>query len=312
MEKINKNHKLIKDLFKDKLKRHDVGALSEIDIVEQSMQEQWKENAERIDPEIGEQIWEKILREYKVRSKRKLIRRIYYPLAAACVALVAVLGGWLFYMNSDFFLKEEFSEIVATQNMLYQLPDSSEVWMYPNSSIRFAKDFNKDRRVWLEGSSMFHVRKQHGNTFKVYIDKAFIEVKGTRFLVDKKEAGNNEITLFNGCVEFNMEATGKQVVMKPLEKIFYNSVNTEIKIQKIENIEWQDGKFKFDVMPLNRLISIINQMYHANIVYEGKDASSPFSGTIRQEETLDDIILKICFLMNLKEERTGNKIIIRN
>ena len=106
------------------------------------------------------------------------IRDSYYPLAAACVALAAVLGGWLFYVNSDFFVKEEFAEVVATRNMLYQLPDSSEVWMYPNSSIRFAKNFNKDRRVWLEGSSMFHVRKQHGNTFKVYIDKAFIEVKG--------------------------------------------------------------------------------------------------------------------------------------
>lgn len=39
-------------------------------------------------------------------------------------------------------------------------------------------------------------------------------------------------------------------------------------------------------MPLNRLISIINQMYHANIVYEGSDETSPFSGTIRQEEVL--------------------------
>ena len=65
-------------------------------------------------------------------------------------------------------------------------------------------------------------------------------------------------------------------------------------------------------MPLNRFISIINQMYHVNIVYEGKDETSPFSGTIRQEEALDDIILKICFLMNLKEERVGNTIIIRN
>ena len=294
---------LIRKLFSDRLKKDELKDLSEIDMIERKMKVQWEEqnpiaeNSERVDPEIGDYIWAKIVKEYKVRSKRKSIRQFYYPLAAACVALAAVLGGWLFYVNSDFFVKEEFAEVVATRNMLYQLPDSSEVWMYPNSSIRFAKNFNKDRRVWLEGSSMFHVRKQHGNTFKVYIDKAFIEVKGTRFLVDKKEAGNNEITLFNGCVEFNVEATGKQIVMKPME---------------IENIEWQDGKFKFDAMPLNRLISIINQMYHANIVYEGKDETSPFSGTIRQEEVLDDIILKICFLMNLKEERVGNTIIIRN
>ena len=203
-------------------------------------------------------------------------------------------------------------ELQAMGNTEHEQAESMKRYIREVFIPEYAKNFNKDRRVWLEGSSMFHVRKQHGNTFKVYIDKAFIEVKGTRFLVDKKEAGNNEITLFNGCVEFNVEATGKQIVMKPMEKIFYNSVNAEIGIRKIENIEWQDGKFKFDAMPLNRLISIINQMYHANIVYEGKDETSPFSGTIRQEEALDDIILKICFLMNLKEERVGNTIIIRN
>lgn len=167
---------LIRKLFSDRLKKDELKDLSEIDMIERKMKVQWEEqnpiaeNSERVDPEIGDYIWAKIVKEYKVRSKRKSIRQFYYPLAAACVALVAVLGGWLFYVNSDFFVKEEFAEVVATRNMLYQLPDSSEVWMYPNSSIRFAKNFNKDRRVWLEGSSMFHVRKQHGNTFKVYID----------------------------------------------------------------------------------------------------------------------------------------------
>lgn len=66
------------------------------------MKVQWEEqnpiaeNSERVDPEIGDYIWAKIVKEYKVRSKRKSIRQFYYPLAAACVALAAVLGGWLF------------------------------------------------------------------------------------------------------------------------------------------------------------------------------------------------------------------------
>lgn len=310
--------KLIKKLFSDRLKKEELKELSEIDMVEYRMKEQWEEynpmaeNYERVDPEIGDYIWEKILKEYKMSSKRRFIRRLYSPVAAACVILVVLVGGWLFYMNSDVATEDKYMEIVAAQDMLYQLPDSSEVWMRPSSSIRFAKDFNKDRRVWLQGTSMFHVRKHNGSTFRVYIDKAFIEVKGTKFLVDKKEQGNNEITLFNGSIEFNIETSGKQVLMKPMEKIFYNSVSTEMQIQKIENIEWQDGRFKFNGMPLNRFISIINQMYNANIVYEGKGEVSPFSGTIRQEESLDDIILKICFVMNLKEERVGDKIIIRN
>ena len=54
------------------------------------MKVQWEEqnpiaeNSERVDPEIGDYIWAKIVKEYKVRSKRKSIRQFYYPLAAAC------------------------------------------------------------------------------------------------------------------------------------------------------------------------------------------------------------------------------------
>ena len=115
---------LIRKLFSDRLKKDELKDLSEIDMIERKMKVQWEEqnpiaeNSERVDPEIGDYIWAKIVKEYKVRSKRKSIRQFYYPLAAACVALAAVLGGWLFYVNSDFFVKEEFAEVVATRNML--------------------------------------------------------------------------------------------------------------------------------------------------------------------------------------------------
>ena len=65
-------------------------------------------------------------------------------------------------------------------------------------------------------------------------------------------------------------------------------------------------------MPLKRLIPIINQLYHTNIVYEGKSDQSTFSGTIRQDEPLDDVILKICFIMNLKKESAKGKILIKD
>lgn len=315
---MNQKSRLIKKLFSDRLKREELIELSEMDLLDRTFKQQWKAyNAEeaiqeRIDPVIGDYIWKRILKEYKTRSKRRHMRRVQYSLAAACVALVAVIGGWLYYVNGDFFEKEKYIEVVAGRNMLYLLPDSSEVWMYPNSSIRFAENFDKNRKVWLEGSSMFHVRKLDGKTFKVYFDEAFIEVKGTKFLVDEKAPEDKEITLFEGAIDFNIETTGEQVAMNPMEKIYYNPLSAAIIVEKIDHIECQDDRFKFNAMPLKDLISIINQMYHTNIVYEGKDAMAPFSGTIYQDTPLDEIIQKICFLMNLKEERAGSEIIIKN
>lgn len=312
MKKINKNHKLIKNLFQDKLKRHDVGALSEIDIVEQSMQEQWKENAERVDPEIGERIWARIQKKYKMSTGKRYLFQIRQPLIAACITLALIIGGYFFYTGISTLEKQEFVEVLAESDMLYVLPDSSKVWMHPESSIRYAKNFTKDRKVWLKGSSLFEVQKYPGSKFQVYIEKAFIEVKGTKFLIEKIEDGKNEITLFHGCIAFNAEHTGEEIIMKPLQQIIYDPSDSKIQTRNIENIEWQYGKFKFNAMPLKQLLHIVNQIYNTHIIFAGKEESSPFSGTIRQDESLEDVVDKICFIMNLHKKTDNDSIIISN
>ena len=303
---------LIKKLFQDKLKRHDVGALSEIGIVEQNMREQWKENAERVDPEIGEQIWTKIQKEYKMSAGKRYLFLIRQPLIAACITIALIVGGYFFYTGIFILEKQEFVEVLAENDMLYVLPDSSKVWMHPQSSIRYTKNFTKDRKVWLKGSSLFEVQKHPGSKFQVYIEKAFIEVKGTKFLVEKIGNGKNEITLFHGCIAFNAERTGEEILMKPLQQVVYDPADSKIQTQDIENIEWQQGKFKFNAMPLKQLLHIVNQIYNTHIVFEGKGENSPFSGTIRQDESLADVVDKICFIMNLHKKTDGDKIVISN
>ena len=70
---------LIRKLFSDRLKKDELKDLSEIDMIERKMKVQWEEqnpiaeNSERVDPELGDYIWAKIVKEYKVRSKRKSI-----------------------------------------------------------------------------------------------------------------------------------------------------------------------------------------------------------------------------------------------
>lgn len=311
-ERINKNHKLIKSLFKDELKRREAGELSEIDVVRRNMWMQWKETAEKVDPKIGEQIWNKIQREYKMSVRRRYLFRIRQPLIAACVSLILMIGGYFIYRGIPANEKVEMMEILAKGEMLYVLPDSSKVWMHPESSIRYVKDFTKDRRVWLRGSSLFEVHKCPGSKFQVYLEQAFIEVKGTKFLVEEMEDGKNEITLFHGCIAFNAEHTGEKITVKPLQQVIYDPSDSRIQTRNIENIEWQDEKFKFNAMPLNRLLHIINQIYSTHIVFEGKGESSPFSGTIRQNEPLADVIDKICFIMNLHKRTDNGRIIISN
>lgn len=175
-------------------------------------------------------------------------------MAAASVAILLLIGGLWMILGDNKAEMNELVRIEAQQSMMYILPDSTKVWMKPGSSIQFAKDFNKDRKVWLSGNSLFEVYKHEGSTFQVYIDKAFIEVKGTCFHIKQTDAEKNEITLFRGKIEFNVESTGQKTVMKPLQRVIYNPRNAEMRVEQITNIKWENGKYNFTDIPLQELI----------------------------------------------------------
>ncbi|WP_294479847.1 FecR family protein [uncultured Bacteroides sp.] len=209
-------------------------------------------------------------------------------------------------------MSDETIKIVAEQSRMHVLPDSTKVWMEAGSSIKYAKAFNLNREVWLEGNSLFEVCRHEGSTFKVYITKAFIEVKGTFFLVKQQNSEKNEITLFNGKIEFNVESTGEKTIMKPLQKMIYNPTSAQTQLTDINNLNWENGKYTFTNTPLQKLIEIINQMYDTNIVLSNAiEHESAFTGSIRYDESLEDVLSKVCFTLNLSREKKGKHIIIK-
>ena len=185
--------------------------------------------------------------------------------------------------------------------------------MQPGSSIRFAENFKECRDVWLKGNSLFEVRKNSGSKFRVYIDKAFIEVKGTCFLIKQNNPNANEITLFNGSIEFNIESTHDKIAMKPLQELVYNPVSARTQLRRIENIEWQNGRYNFTQFNLEHLTRIMNQMYGSHITISDKvNKNCAFTGSIRYDESLEDVIDKICFSLNLRSKEMNEGILIYN
>lgn len=312
MDKVEKK-RLIKSLLSGGLTKKQRREFADLEPVDIEIRKQWDESGNSlVNVEIKEQIWKKVKNrcEYKERNQVPVELRWYF--AAASLALLLTIGGFWLKLNGDK-IADEFIKITAQQSQMYTLPDSTKVWMEPGSAIRYAKTFNKDRKVWLSGNSLFEVYKHEGSTFQVYIDKAFIEVRGTCFHVKQSNAEKNEITLFNGKIEFNVEATGQRTVMKPLQKVIYNPSNAETRIEQIANIKWENGKYNFTDIPLQELISIINQMYNSYVILDkGLNHESAFTGSIRYDEPLEDVVNKICFTLNLNKEEHANRIIIKN
>ena len=311
MDKVERK-RLIKSLLSGRLSKKQRKAFADLESVDIEIKKQWNESGNRAaDMAIKEQIWKKVKTKCEYRKNNRVLVELRPYLAAASVAILLLIGGLWMILGDNKAEMNELVRIEAQQSMMYILPDSTKVWMKPGSSIQFAKDFNKDRKVWLSGNSLFEVYKHEGSTFQVHINKAFIEVKGTCFLVKQDDIKQNEITLFHGKIEFNVESTGKKIVMQPLQRVTYNVDNAQTQIENISNISWENGRYNFEDVPLTQLIETVNQMYNTNIVLKrnlGKKAL--FSGSIRYDETLDDVLDKICFSLNLTIETHNEQIII--
>jgi hypothetical protein len=311
MDKVERK-RLIKSLLSGRLSKKQRKAFADLESVDIEIKKQWNESGNRAaDMAIKEQIWKKVKTKCEYRKNNRVLVELRPYLAAASVAILLLIGGLWMILGDNKAEMNELVRIEAQQSMMYILPDSTKVWMKPGSSIQFAKDFNKDRKVWLSGNSLFEVYKHEGSAFQVHINKAFIEVKGTCFLVKQDDIKQNEITLFHGKIEFNVESTGKKIVMQPLQKVTYNVDNAQTQIENISNISWENGRYNFEDVPLTQLIETVNQMYNTNIVLKrnlGKKAL--FSGSIRYDETLDDVLDKICFSLNLTIETHNEQIII--
>ena len=304
MDKVEKKS-LIKSLLSGRLTKKQRREFADLEPVDIEIRKQWNESGNRIvNMEVKEQIWKKVKARCEYKKKNQVLVGLRWALVAASFTLLLIIGGhWLTSKGDK--IADEFVKVTARQSQMYTLPDSTKVWMEPGSTIKYTKAFDKDRKVWLSGNSLFEVYKHEGSTFQVHINKAFIEVKGTCFLVKQTDAEKNEITLFNGKIEFNVEATGQRTVMKPLQKVIYNP--------SIANIKWDNGKYNFTDIPLQELIGIVNRMYNSDVTLDkGLNHESAFTGSIRYDESLMDVINKICFSLNLNKEEHTDGIIIKN
>lgn len=315
-ENIDKKQKLLKQLLTGRLTLTKTRDISEWETVEKEMMRQWKQSAdEPMEPIIKHQIWVKIQRKLKrdALSQPKKLLQMWHLIAASIAILLTVGSYWLVSKQTNKLSTDELVQINASQNQLYILPDSSRVWMEKGSSLKYASSFSQNRKVWLTGNSLFEVRKHTNKTFQVQIHKAFIEVKGTAFLVKQSDPRKNEIALFNGEIELNVQATGEKLIVKPSQKVIYDSTNGDTKLQDIENINWKNGKFHFTDIGLSKLIEAINQLYETNIIIGNEvNTNTAFTGSIRYDESLEDVIEKICFSLNLSQEKKDGIIKIHN
>ncbi|WP_300704413.1 FecR family protein [Bacteroides sp.] len=300
---------LVEKCFRNESTEEDRRILSEAEEVQHCMEKQWRQGGTIIDKNREERIWNKVQRSCKQTSNFNTRRTFYWKWAAASVIILLMLGGTLLLNNEGGDKPMEYNEVYADGCRTLLLPDSSKVWLQSGSTLCYARNFDHQRDVHLKGDAIFEVNRQEENPFRVYIDEAFVEVKGTVFRVNSDE-DYSEVTLFSGHIDLHAQTTKQVVSMVPNQRAFIDH-NNNVTLKTIDCLKWEDGRYVFNELQLDSLLRVINDIYGIHVVLDkGISPLSQFSGSIYFDDIPLTVIRKICYNLNLEYHANEKEVVI--
>lgn len=304
---------LIKKALSEDASAEEIEELAKLPNVERRMKAQWADSGkEEADNRLEQRIWQRI--ENGCCNKQSKMKKWLYVrrvVAAACIALLAVAGIYWLNAYMDEVSMPRFIDLVAHESRRILLPDSSLVWLKDGSSIRYKKRFAKDRKVWLQGEAIFEVKKQEESPFKVLLDATFVEVKGTVFRVVNRKEQPQEVDLFSGKVEFNAAANNRKVTMRPNQYLVYAPEKDELEVREMDRVNWKDGRYTFRETRTDTLIRIVGHIFNTPVVMADEVGENEyFNGSIRMDETLEDVLEKICYNLDINYKKEENRYIL--
>lgn len=236
-------------------------------------------------------------------------------LAAATVALLIAMGGWLqMALESDptFVVTANNSGIVQE----VPLPDGTIIQLNNRSKLIYPEQFTGDlREVFLEGEAYFDVAHNKKKPFVVSTGELKIRVLGTKFTVNAISM-NSQITttLLEGSIDVSDSIEHK--LMKPNQQLTYDINTRKMSLVDLANAEkevrWTKNLWVLSDTPLLTICQRLEQQFGVKfIVVNDALIEKSFTGEFQTSEPLDSILKTMQITTSFKYERKGDNIILK-
>ena len=196
------------------------------------------------------------------------------------------------------------------------LPDSSEVVLNANSSIRFSRNFSGNREAWVTGEAFFKVRHidnaGEAQPFAVYAGDAVIEVLGTEFNV-KSINNTTGVLLQKGKVRFSIPASKSATIMQPNEYCQYSAAQGKITARTANPVlftSWLEKKYRFEKATVQDVCETLSEYFGFEFIIKRPELGTQVvSGTLELQN--EQVLLQVLGeLLHTTVTREGNQIII--
>lgn len=211
---------------------------------------------------------------YPLKSK---VRMLMYGLSgAAAIFIFIFLFAFLKNKKLSPSVSVDVSEEVSINNLsksIYKasLSDGSVVWLGPNSSLRYPRNFHgKFREVSMKGEAFFEVAKDHSHPFIIYSGEIITKVWGTSFRVRDCQDIQAEVSVVTGKVSVSIpKLNHSEVMLYPDQKVTYLKAENRLKKEREKKISsmkiWKKTSLSFDNVPLSDVIATLNSEFATHI-----------------------------------------------
>jgi ferric-dicitrate binding protein FerR (iron transport regulator) len=240
------------------------------------------------------------------------VRRSKFAWMRIAAAAIVVLGiGLIAVWTLDNRVKEV-ARVAQADVVNDTLPDGSLVTLNKESVLSYPSKFKGNtRQVVLKGEAFFKVQPNKEKPFVVLAKDVRITVVGTSFNV-KNIKGNVEVVVETGIVKVSI---GKKTVeLKPNEKVEVNttdSVMSEARVNDQLYKYYRTKEFVCDSTPLWKLVQVINEAYHSNVIIGNPAIKDMTLTTTFHNESLEQVLNVISITFSIKVIKDGNTIILQ-
>jgi len=239
--------------------------------------------------------------EIAIKPKSYGIHRLWWAAAAAIILGVAV-----FIYNRP---EDKIITAAAGKGILkMQLPDHSEMWMEPGTTLRYSKD---GRHVELiDGMAFFSVQQDAKHPFIVNMpDGIQAKVLGTSFTVKKyKQSEEVQVMVSTGVVQVS-DSTHVLGILKAGQQLSYAGHT----IKRTENTteDWTTGNLTISNASLQEVARILETHYGIQVIISKPDAAAyRFTFRIGDQLTVAEVLDILKDISGLEFTREANRVTV--
>ena len=268
---------------------------------------------------------------FRIRSRR--VKNMLLKVAAVLFIPMTAFSAWLLLKEPKMpqvapdpsvtqiierYQSEQFIEYIVHSGVKGKvlLPDSSEVWLNSNSTLKCPAEFSSEvRYVELDGEGYFKVHT--ASNWPMYISTSkgvTARILGTEFnLSSYSDDAEFKLTLVNGKVEVYNQSN-KKIGLLPNERLVISDHAVSARKSHLtsteDDVAWKEGYLIFANTPMQEVVKKLERWYGVHITLSDKELFG-YSFTARfQSESITQVLDLLKISSNIRYKIKDKNVIL--